>query len=104
MERAAANEVAFRKANEDIDHARAELKFTGERAPYICECEEENCTDILMLSLPEYREVRASPRRFALFPGHESGSDIVVADGEGFVMIEKAGREGDLVERQGPPA
>jgi hypothetical protein len=37
VERAAANELAFRKANQDIDRARAELEFTGERTPYICE-------------------------------------------------------------------
>jgi hypothetical protein len=86
-------------ANEDIHRARGELRFTGERGPYICECEEESCTDILMLSLQEYEDVRASPRRFALLPGHESGGDIVLAEGEGFVMIEKTGREGELVEQ-----
>lgn len=104
VERAAANELAFRKANEDIDLARAELRFTGERTPYICECEDESCTEILMLSRQEYHDVRASPRRFALSPGHESGGDVVVATGQGFVMIEKKGREGDLVERHGRPA
>jgi hypothetical protein len=104
VERAAANELAFRKANQDIDRARAELEFTGERTPYICECEEESCTDILLLSLQEYQDVRASPRRFALSPGHETRGDIVVGAGDGFVTIEKTGREGELVERGDAPA
>jgi hypothetical protein len=104
VERAAANEAAFRKANQHIDRARADLRFTGERTPYICECEEESCTDILLLTLQEYQDVRASPRRFALSSGHESRGDIVIGGGDGFVTIEKTGREGELVERGDAPA
>lgn len=103
VERAAANEDAFRKANEAIDRSRAQLGVTERRTPYICECEEEGCTDVLLLTLSDYRYVRSSGRRFVLSPGHENESDIRLTDGDGFLVIEKTGAEGDLVEKKAPP-
>jgi hypothetical protein len=101
-ERAAENEAAFRRANEQIDQRREEFQLTDKRSPYICECEEETCTEVFLLALDEYEHIRASPRRFVVSPGHESGGDVPIAGGNGFVVIEKTGREGELVEQKDP--
>jgi hypothetical protein len=101
VERAAANELAFRRANEQIDRAREELHVDAERTPYICECEAERCTEILVLTLAEYQEARSSPRRFFVRDGHQSPQDAIVAERDGFIVIEKTGREGELVEQAG---
>jgi hypothetical protein len=102
VERAAKNELTFRRANQEIDRRRAALPVRTARTPYICECEQPECTDILLLSAREYAAARSSPRRFVLSPGHETGEDVVVVQGPGFITIEKTGREGDLVARRQP--
>lgn len=103
VERAAANEDAFRNANEEIDRTRGRLGLSERRTPYICECEEEKCTDVLLLTLTDYRYVRSSGRRFVLSPGHQNESDILLTEGDGFFVIEKTGAEGDLVEQKASP-
>lgn len=102
VQQAAENEIAFRRANEEIDRTRERLELKDPRTAYLCECEEESCTQVLLLSLPDYENVRSSPRRFVLVPGHQSGQDVVVAGGDGFIVIEKTGEEGELVERADP--
>jgi hypothetical protein len=104
VQQAAANEIAFRRANEGIDRTRKRLELQGERTAYLCECEEESCTDILLLSLEDYRNARSTPRRFVVAAGHQSDRDVVLARGDGFVLIEKTGEEGELVERADPRA
>jgi hypothetical protein len=37
-----------------------------------CECARLGCNQLVELSVREYEEIRAHPRRFVLVPGHES--------------------------------
>ena len=89
-ERAAKNEAAFRDANERIERRRVELGVE-ERTPYICECSREDCTAIVRLFSEEYREVRAAPERFLQLAGHADASERVVAERDGYVVVEKLG-------------
>jgi hypothetical protein len=104
VEQAAKNEATFRGANERLEEKVDELDLGETRTPFLCECEEETCTEILMLLRDEYEEVRAHPRRFVLAPGHRNGDDQLIQDGGGFEVIEKQGKEGELVEQQDPRA
>ena len=104
MEQAAKNEATFRSANERLEEKADELELGDARTPFLCECEEEGCTEVLRLSRSDYEEVRAHPRRFVLAPGHRNGDDRLIRDGAGFEVIEKQGEEGDLVEQQDPRA
>ena len=104
VERAARNEIVFRRVNNEIERERDRIGAMAERTPYICECEQERCTVIVRLSRDEYRQVRSSPRRFVVSAGHESEGNVLVMDAGEFRVIEKTGREGDLVEREHPPA
>jgi hypothetical protein len=98
----AANESRFREANEKLELKVVELSMTEMRTPYFCECDDPNCTSILMLTIPEYEAVRSRPTQFVVTPNHESSPDRVVDQREGFTIIEKTGEEARLVEEQDP--
>ena len=100
-EQAAKNEAAFRDANERIEEKVTELEVGEGPMPFLCECEDERCTELVLLRQPEYEEVRAHPRRFVVSSGHQNEEDRVIQDGD-FTVIEKQGREGELVEQQDP--
>jgi hypothetical protein len=101
-ESAAANEARFRAANEEIHDKVVELGLTERRNPYLCECEDERCTTIVLLMSAEYQAVRSSPRRFLLARGHQSPEDRVVAEHDRFTVVDKTGEEGRLVEESAP--
>jgi hypothetical protein len=101
-ERAAANEARFREANEQIHGKVLELDAQDGRAPYLCECEDERCTTVVLLAAQEYEDVRSGSRRFLVAPGHVDGDARVVDRHDGFTVIEKTGEEGRLVEELDP--
>jgi hypothetical protein len=101
-EQAAKNESTFRRANEKLQEKAAEYGFAEERTPYLCECEEERCLEVVLLTRAEYEEVRAEPNRFVLVPGHQEADDRVVKQAAEFAVIEKTGEEGELVAEQDP--
>ena len=101
-ERAAANEARFRAANEEIHDKVVELGLTERRNPYLCECEDERCTTVVLLMSKEYEAVRSSPRRFLLAPRHQSPDDRVVAEHQEYTVVDKTGEEGRLVEESAP--
>lgn len=70
--------------------------------PFICECEDERCTQIVRLTLAEYEQVRRDAIRFAVSPGHQSEPDRIVAELERYTTIEKTGEEALLVAEQDP--
>ena len=104
VEQAAKNESTFRKANEELEQKAAEFGFEEERTPYLCECEEERCTNLVGLTRTEYEAVRANPKSFVLVPGHQETDDIVLREEAAFIVIEKIGEEGKLVAEQDPRA
>ena len=93
-------QVGFRNANETIQ-ASAD-RFTIERnIPFICECPDQNCSDVVNLSYDTYEAIRQSPRRFFNVSGHEKSSvaaraeRIVAVMGE-LTIVEKIGVAGDV--------
>ena len=96
-ERAALNQSRFREANEQIDERRRALGVAADRFPLLCECERPDCTRIIVARPEEYEAVRAHPRRFLLIEEHADGARVVSRH-DGFVVVQKEGREGDLVE------
>ena len=97
-ERAAQNEAAFREANEKIDAKRRELELEH-ATPYLCECEDESCTELVRLTESEYRHARAEPRRFVVSRGHQH-RDRIVEERIGYVLVEKSGAGGRIAERR----
>src|SRR3954453_13635626 len=69
-DRAAKNDELFRDVNRNI--ARLEERFGHTRTlELICECEGVGCHDGLEIDSAAYADVRSSPLRFVVLPGHE---------------------------------
>ncbi|MFL5602709.1 MAG: hypothetical protein ACJ77R_04745 [Gemmatimonadaceae bacterium] len=101
-ERVAFNDDIFRKANEAI-RTRAERLAPEdfEQLPFICECAQETCTEVVQIPTEEYERIRSNPRLFFNAPGHDvaaHGWAAVIERHEGYVVVEKLGRAGEIVE------
>jgi hypothetical protein len=103
-ERSAQNEAVFRAANETVEARRIELLDAdeAERTPFLCECEDRSCTQVLMLSLTEYEEARASGRQFVVAPDHVSPEAKVVSRRREYWLVEKQGDAARVAEELDP--
>lgn len=103
--RRAENEATFRAANERIEESAQSLNLAPLPIPFICECEDERCTQIVRLTIAQYEQVRQNGRHFFVSPGHQSQTDRVVAESnDGYTTVEKTGEEGRIVAEQDPRA
>ena len=106
LRRIAENEVLFREVNEHVEGTAQEFYVHGDTPQaFICECADSSCVDRVALTLDEYEEVRANPRRFFVVPGHEvAEAERVVAERRGYNVIEKSGSGGRIAEERDPRA
>jgi hypothetical protein len=98
--RIARNDATFREANEQIG-AAAGIYGIEEAVPFICECADPACSEIVLLELRQYEEIRADSRHFFNVPGHEAaahGAAVVVEKRDGYVIVEKVGHAGEVAE------
>jgi hypothetical protein len=86
----AENQRRFRLANEQIDRARIELGFDGDAVPFLCECPDLDCTDVMALSPDEYAQARLEDDRFVVLPSHVPQGEEIVARHNGYVITRKA--------------
>ena len=101
-ERSAKNEARFREINEELEQKRIELlgDVDDRPTPFLCECEDMACTEVLAISLPEYETARGTRRRFLICPGHVADNAEVVARRETFWLVEKQGEAGRIAEAE----
>jgi hypothetical protein len=100
--RIARNEVAFRNVNEGIERGQWPGD-EGARVAFRCECGQLGCNELIELTVREYEEVRASPRRFVMLPGHQIPEvETVVETFEGYIVVEKREESGRLAEAADP--
>jgi hypothetical protein len=102
--RAAENEATFRELNEELEKRADELELSDARTPYLCECDEERCTKVVLLARHEYEAVRAHPRTFVLVAGHQAPDDRVERENRDYVIVEKTGEKAAIVEERYPRA
>ena len=96
-ERKALNEGRFRDANEHLERRAQELVGVGDAdpVPFLCECPDAACTQVVLVTLPEYEYVRSAGERGLAAVGHEDESiERVVATNDRFLVTEKFGRAG----------
>jgi len=100
--RAAANEATIRDVNEGIERGQ----WPGEEdtpVGFRCECARLGCNRLVELSVREYEEIRAHPRRFVVVHGHELGEiETVVESRPGYVIVEKQAQAGEVAEEHDP--
>ena len=101
--RAARNQSLFRAINEKIiDLSEAFAAFTGD-FQIACECADTFCLDSLTITPEAYEEVRGQANRFVVLPGHIVPEiEDVVAEGEGYVVVEKIAVAGRVAEALDP--
>jgi hypothetical protein len=100
-ERIGRNDAIFRKANEAIAEVAGDTD-SDEQVPFICECADPGCLEIIRMSLDEYSDVRSDPRTFLNVPGHEASSQgwgQVVEEHDGYVVVAKIGPAGEVAEQ-----
>ena len=101
-DRIAHNESVFRDVNERI----ADGRWPGEpreAVAFRCECGSLACNQLVAVTLAVYEQVRADPRHFILLAGHEVAAvEVVVAGGDGYVVVEKVGLAGDVAAATDP--
>jgi hypothetical protein len=85
----AENQRRFALANEQIDRARVELGFDGGAVPFLCECPDRSCTEVLPLTPSEYARVRTGDDRFILLPGHVPEEEDVIERHDRYVITTK---------------
>lgn len=104
-EKIARNNATFRKANDEIGAAAAQHGLDdGRLVPFLCECSDGGCTEIITLTLVEYERVRSNDRWFAHAAGHEEevpgAVRLVEAEAAGrYRLVEKVGRAGEVASR-----
>ena len=93
--RVAENEAAFRAANERL---RIAFEDAGsELLPFLCECGDARCTEVVLVGPDVYARVREEPAWFLLRPGHEQlETEDVVESGDGYELVEKSGLAGEI--------
>lgn len=100
-ERAAQNEIVFREANERLGEKRVELAAEG-ATPFLCECSDGGCTEVILLTLTEYEHTRSNPRWFLVAAGHDAGGGKTVEEHAEYEIVEKSGVAGEMAEDEDP--
>ena len=99
-EKIARNNAAFREANDQIESAAADYEVDDDQpVPFLCECSDQRCVEIILLTRTEYRHVRSNPRWFAHAVGHERELEDAVRPVEehaGYLLIEKINHAGEI--------
>jgi hypothetical protein len=102
----ALNQSRFRSANERMERLARSHRFNAtQRVPFLCECADPNCREIVMLSLTAYEAIRAHANRFFLAAGHEdpeAAHERILEAEEGYAVVEKIGTAGIEAERLDP--
>jgi len=103
-ERVARNDATFREANEHIAE-RADAHGVDGLIPFICECAEESCKEIVRLTSAEYEHVRADGAHFLNAHGHVAAAGPhahVVEEHDRYTIVQKVGRAGEIVRELDP--
>jgi hypothetical protein len=97
----AENEAAFREANERIRAAERRLQPPLENVPYLCECDDVHCRELIQLTASEYERIRNDGATFAIVPGHSSDGDVV-EENEQYLVVRKRDGGGEVARALDP--
>jgi hypothetical protein len=105
-ERVARNDATFRDANEQISDVAESMQLKDDGLlPFICECADMSCTEIIRVTASEYEAVRQSPVLFMYARGHERnglGWSRVVGEFDRYTVVEKVGQAAEVAAELDP--
>jgi hypothetical protein len=98
------NEILYREVNERVRELSEQFGLQQEEVGFVCECAQLECSARITLTLPEYEQLRAHPRRFAVVDGHEQPEvERVLERRARYTVIEKLpGGPAELAEAADP--
>jgi hypothetical protein len=99
--RKAHNEALFRDANESVRTVQEDLGMPEGRMPFICECEDPECRSIVRMTQAAYEEMRKSPLRFVIAPGHPTLGETMEQHSD-YSVVEKSGLSAEIAEETDP--
>lgn len=93
-------QVACRIENEAIQASADKLTLLGP-IPFVCECPDRDCAELVRLTFDEYEAIRQDSRRFFNISGHEAasieaGAERILAVAGDLTVVEKIGVAGDV--------
>jgi len=99
--RIAKNESMFRATNEAIELEAESMGVGANPVPFVCECPDPSCIEIVELTLVEYEEIRTGPSRFFVVPGHQAlavqaNAAVVLEERDGVCIADKIGIAGEV--------
>jgi hypothetical protein len=101
-ERIGRNQALLREVNEAIERGHWPSP-ADEPVRFRCECAVLDCNRTIELTIAQYERLREDPRRFVVVPGHEIADvEAVVASADGYLVVEKEDRAGDVAEQLDP--
>ena len=83
------NEELFREVNSHIAELEGRISVRDEPMPLVCECAHTGCTAVIEVDPATFENVRATPLRFLVAPGHERDDETVVERRTGYLIVEK---------------
>ncbi len=89
----------FRRSNERL--SRRLGASAPKRVPYVCECGDDSCEDLVSLLPAEYEHVRSNSAWFLIALDHEilsGGAEQIAETHERYQIAEKSGAAGALAE------
>lgn len=100
-EKRAENEAAFRDANERIRAAERALDPPLERVPYLCECDDVQCREVMSLTASEYERIREDGATFAVLYGHRTDGEVL-EEHDSYAVVRKPDRGGEVARALDP--
>jgi hypothetical protein len=89
-DRAIRNEALFREVNVHIADLEERVHATDELLPLVCECARTGCSAPIEVESAVFQQVRESPLRFLVLPGHEQiDVESVVERHHRYLVVEK---------------
>ncbi|HEY3576511.1 MAG TPA: hypothetical protein VGK68_00790 [Gaiellaceae bacterium] len=106
VERIGEAQVAFRNANETIQASADRAAILG-NIPFVCECPDGDCMELVQLSFDQYEAIRQHPTRFFNITGHERssvdrGAERIVVVADELTVVEKIGVAGEVAAEAYP--
>ena len=102
-ERLAKNEALFRDINERIEQAAQRDVPSSEKYGFVCECANEDCFELIHITVGDYEHLRTDPLRFMVIEGHEVPEiEDVVERHPGYYIVAKTGPEQQIVRDADP--
>lgn len=100
--RLARNEALFRDTNEAIERGQWPAD-PAKLVRFRCECSRMDCGEAVEITLAEYEQVRRSPRRFVIVPGHETPEiEIIISRTQDYLVVEKQDVAGEAAAARDP--